>query len=198
MIMIPPRTATDDYLSKMALQLDIVFDVDLGELVRGRHVVARGILFGRPVRVPLIDPAEIRILMANAHDADNGGGFFTSRGSTSAPREYEDLLTEAELHYEFAPGLTDAEAEGTFDWLWTLSASDDVGTEYADNNSGTFNTRGGAASHGTRDLGGQIPPEARMLTLRFEPSDGWTPEKHWCRELVINLNDKCLAGTSCG
>jgi len=38
-----PRTATSDYMSANQRQLDIVFDLDLGELMPGHHVVARGI-----------------------------------------------------------------------------------------------------------------------------------------------------------
>jgi len=49
---IPERTATDNYLTRAGLELDIAFDVDLGELVRGHHVVAGGIMFGQLVRVP--------------------------------------------------------------------------------------------------------------------------------------------------
>ena len=44
---IPPRTATGSYLAGMGPQLDIAFDVDLGELAKGHHIVARGIMFGR-------------------------------------------------------------------------------------------------------------------------------------------------------
>ncbi|MFI0419499.1 hypothetical protein [Spongiactinospora sp. 9N601] len=45
---IPPRTATDAYFANMAAagiprRLDVVLDVDLGELVPGHHVVARGL-----------------------------------------------------------------------------------------------------------------------------------------------------------
>ncbi|MFC5814430.1 hypothetical protein [Nonomuraea harbinensis] len=45
MIRIPPRTATDAYFAKMggSRRLDIVFDIDLGELLEGHHVVARGL-----------------------------------------------------------------------------------------------------------------------------------------------------------
>lgn len=45
MIRIPPRTATDAYFAKQggSRQLDIVFDIDLGELLEGHHVVARGL-----------------------------------------------------------------------------------------------------------------------------------------------------------
>lgn len=47
-IPIPPRTAVDAYfahLRAMGVQrhLDVTFDVDLGELVEGHHVVVRGI-----------------------------------------------------------------------------------------------------------------------------------------------------------
>ncbi|MGW2222081.1 hypothetical protein ACWCSD_44440 [Nonomuraea sp. NPDC001684] len=45
MISIPPRTATDAYFAERdgSRRLDIVFDIDLGELVEGHHVVARGL-----------------------------------------------------------------------------------------------------------------------------------------------------------
>jgi hypothetical protein len=44
---------------------------------------------------------------------------------------------------------------------WRLSVSDDVGTGYSGNNGGAFDdSSGGAATHGARDLGGQIPPHA--------------------------------------
>ncbi|MEV0391117.1 hypothetical protein [Nonomuraea sp. NPDC050643] len=47
MIRIPPRTATDAYFAKMggSRRPDIVFDIDLGELVDGHHVVARALEF---------------------------------------------------------------------------------------------------------------------------------------------------------
>ncbi|MCK2217069.1 hypothetical protein MF672_025225 [Actinomadura sp. ATCC 31491] len=42
---IPPRTATDAYLARMggSRRIDLAFDVDLGELVEGHRVVARGL-----------------------------------------------------------------------------------------------------------------------------------------------------------
>jgi hypothetical protein len=55
---IPRRTATDAYLAGRGVQLDIAFDMDLGELTRGHHIVARGTMLGRPVRVPKRDPAK--------------------------------------------------------------------------------------------------------------------------------------------
>jgi hypothetical protein len=146
---IPPRTATDRYLSRMGRRLDIVFDVDLGELIEGHHVVARGI-----------------------------------------------TLSGAELHYEFVPGLDDAGRNelGGFGWYWMLSATDDVGTEYSDNNGGAFDGHsGGAATHGTRDIGGQIPPHARRLTIRFQPAEDWTPAEPWRRQIRVDLQLKRLA-----
>ncbi|UBU10281.1 hypothetical protein [Nonomuraea gerenzanensis] len=45
MIDIPPRTATDAYFAGTggSRRLDLAFDLDLGELVDGHHVVARGL-----------------------------------------------------------------------------------------------------------------------------------------------------------
>jgi hypothetical protein len=40
---LPHRTATDAYLAEIGEQLDVAFDVDLGELVEGHRVIARGI-----------------------------------------------------------------------------------------------------------------------------------------------------------
>jgi hypothetical protein len=141
---IPPRTATDRYLALMGRGLDVAFDVDLGELVEGHHVVARGI-------------------------------------------------TRTELHYEFVPGLA-GPRPGGFGWYWLLAASDDAGTAYTDYNGGAFGSGGGAATHGTRDLGGQIPPSARRLTIEFEPAEGWTPPEPWRRRIVVDLQHKRLAG----
>jgi hypothetical protein len=59
---------------------------------------------------------------------------------------------------------------GGFSWNWSLAATDDAGTEYNDYNGGAFDSRSGqAAAHGTRDIGGQIPPAASSLTLRLRP-----------------------------
>ncbi|MEU1392249.1 MULTISPECIES: hypothetical protein [unclassified Nonomuraea] len=45
MISIPPRTATDAYFTERggSRRLDLLFDIDLGELLAGHHVVARGL-----------------------------------------------------------------------------------------------------------------------------------------------------------
>jgi hypothetical protein len=194
-VSIPPRTATDSYLAKMRTQLDIVFDVDLGELVRGHHVVARGIMFGHPVRLPRIDRERLRELAEGTGDADHGGGFINLPGRGETDTELK--MTEPELHYEFVPGLDRGEGQQGFDWYWMMYASDDVGTEYADYNGGSFDPAGaGAASHGTRDIGGQIPAQARRLTLRFEPPEDWVPPEPWRREIVIDLHERRLASGS--
>jgi hypothetical protein len=185
-VKIPPRTVTDQYLARMGKNLDITFDVDLGQLVEDYHVVARGIMLGRPIQVPRYDTAQLRDLIQDGGDPDNGGGFFR-RGEAPVPTAMDEVLTEPELHYEFVPGL--AEEHG-LDWYWMLYVTDDVGTEYSDNNGGAFDGRsGGVASHGTRDLGSQIPPQARRLTIRFEPAAGWTPPEPWRRTIDIDLTE---------
>jgi len=188
-----PRTATDAYLARRGVQLDIAFDVDLGELTRGHHIVARGIMFGRPVRVPKRDPARLHALMDAADDPNNGGGFIR-RPRNAESAAWEERLTGAELHYEIVPGLSEAEARpGGFAWDWMLTVTDDVGTKYADYNGGAFDgTSGHAASHGTRDLGGQIPPQATRVTLGVQPASGWTPPGPWRRQIDIDLRERRL------
>jgi hypothetical protein len=185
-VKIPPRTVTDQYLARSGEHLDVVFDLDLGELVRGHHVVARGIMLGRPVRVPRYGTSRLPGLVRRGEDPSNGGGFIR-RGEAREPAAVEERLTEPELHYEFVPGL--AEERG-FGWYWMLEVTDDVGTEYSDSNGGAFDGRsGGAASHGTRDLGGQIPPQARRLTIGFRPAEGWIPPGPWRRTINIDLRE---------
>jgi hypothetical protein len=149
----PPRHATDAFLSRNGRRLAVAFDVDLGELVEGRRVIARGIERG-------------------------GAG--------------------AELHYEFVPGISDSEwaVPEPFFWYWMLHASDDRGTVYSDDNGGGFDQAGGPAAHGLRDLGNVIPPEARLLTIDFEPPkpwSGWSPRSSYVRRLVIDLGEGCIA-----
>jgi hypothetical protein len=145
MAQVPPRDATDAYFRLMephGRRLDIAFDVDLGELVEGHRVIARGL--------------ELK----------------TASGAV--------------LHYEFVPGVE--RDERPFGWYWLLSASDDRGTTYGDENGGAFDHRDGrAAAHGERDLGGVIPKRATRLMLAFEPPSGWTPPEPWTRQIVINL-----------
>jgi hypothetical protein len=177
----------------MGKSLDITFDIDLGELVDGHHVVARGIELGGLAQLPGVDEDQVRVLIAGDADSNNGGGFFR-RGDARASQAHA-VETEAELHYEFVPALDRAaDAKGGLYWYWMVYAEDDAGTYYSDSNGGAFDGGGGAASHGTRDLGGQVPPSAARLTLRFEPAEGWEPPEPWRREIMIDLRARRLAG----
>jgi hypothetical protein len=138
-------SATDKYLARSDQRLDVVLNADLGELVEGHHLIARGLILESP-RTPM----------------------------------------SSELHYEFVPGLSAAEQDG-FGWYWMVYASDDVGTRYADSNGGGFDTRGGIATHGTRDIGAIVPRDATQLRIRFEPPAEWHPPEPWCRQLDIAL-----------
>ncbi|MFI7423158.1 hypothetical protein [Nonomuraea sp. NPDC049684] len=148
MISIPPRTATDAYFAERngSRRLDIVFDIDLGELLEGHHVVARGL------------------------ELSETGGV---------------------LHYEFVPGVRDEETDskGSFFWYWMLSAEDDLGTDYSNENNGGFDGKGGRAAHGSRMLGGVVPGSARRLRIGFQPAWEWTPPGPWCRRLDVELPD---------
>ena len=131
--------------------IDIPFNIDLGELVEGHHVVARGI--------------ELR-----------------PHGSSSPC-----------LHYDFVPALANTmnasceKRHGDW-WYWMMYTSDDVGTAYADRNTGGFDNRTeGDVSWGSRDLDGIIPESATMVTLRFEPPRGWVPPEPWRRVVHLDL-----------
>ena len=97
---------------------------------------------------------------------------------------------ESELHYEFVPGIEPDEDEirGPFFWYWHMTASDDLGTEYNQNDGGARGPgRRAVATHATRDIGGHIPSEASHFTLTFEPPHDWTPPEPWIRYLRIDL-----------
>jgi len=124
--------ATDEHLFLTGRTLDIVFDVDLGELVKDRHVIVRGITLG---------------------------------GSSRRLMSGDLVPTQAELHYEFVPGATEEWADQN-EWWWTLSVADDTNSECGRDNFGSFDSSsGGASTAGTRQLGGQIPQDARRLTI---------------------------------
>jgi len=187
---VPPRDATERYLATTGRQLDITFDVDLGELVPGHHVVARGIEHALAVDVPIVDLDQLRLPNERSAEGDNEGGFVTATSWEAANVRTETRMTEAQLHYEFVPGIAPGECEqrGEFFWYWMLQAHDDVGTEYNANNGGGFDGQsGGTASHGSRDLGGQVPATATRLTIRFDPPSQWWPPEPWIDELTIDL-----------
>jgi hypothetical protein len=98
------------------------------------------------------------------------------------------------LHYEFVPGLTrDEEVAEPFFWYWMLHVTDDVGTVYNDGNGGARGqTDGGVATHGVRDLGGQVPGGAKQLVITFEPAAGWTPSEPWRKKLLIDMITKTV------
>jgi len=66
-------------------RIDIPFDVDLGELIEGHRVIARGIEFARLVEVRLPDPQWLEGLMRER--GPNGGGYFNPSRVTSAMRK---------------------------------------------------------------------------------------------------------------
>jgi len=179
----------------MGIELDIVFDVDLGELVRGHHVIGRGIDLGRTVDVPrwMADSEAER----EKRWADTGPASFSSFRKVLSERDREVVGVkelEPDFHYEFVPGIEQAERDADhFFWYWMLYASDDLGTD--DHNGGAIApAAGGPATHGTRDIGGRIPNDASRLVLRLEPASGWEPTESWRRDLVVDLLEKRVIG----
>ena len=193
-----PRDATERYLAHAGRELDIVFDVDLGELIQGHHVIARGIDLGHDIPITrwqrdFRQRAEQESELILDQEENNPPGGFQSFVRINPSPEDRDIVeivrSEPELHYEFGPGLeADESATDHFLWYWMLTTSDDVGTEYQDHNNGTLAPHeGGTATHGTRDLGGPIPDSATRLKISFEPSSGWAPARPIRQELVIDL-----------
>ncbi len=157
-IEIPPRDVTDRFLANSGRRLDVVFNVDLGELIPGHHVVARGIERGRTFEPPEAGPIRVE-------EVDS-------------------------LHFEHVPGLSGDTP--TPDWGFTVS--DDVGTPYVNDDSGSYDGHsGGAATHGRRNLG-NIPPSASRLMLEIYPAHDWQPPEPWRHSLVIDLTRKVVAG----
>jgi hypothetical protein len=145
------KSLTDEYLAQSGGELEYVFDVDLGELLQGHHVVLRGI--------------ERKMEFAG----------------TFSPVEI--LIQSERLHYEHVPGLTRLSA--TPDWSATFF--DDVGTSYNDREEGAYDGHsGGAATHGMRDIG-DIPVEARVLTIVIGPARDWAPPEPWIRSYEVDL-----------
>jgi len=96
----------------------------------------------------------------------------------------------ASLSYVIVPALSDEEHDG-FAWYWMLAASDDLGTEYLDNNGGAFGpSADGETTEGTRDIGGDIPIEASWLDLSFDPPGEWSPPTPWTREIRVDLHEE--------
>jgi hypothetical protein len=174
LVEIPDRTVTDRYMSDSGRTLDYSFDVDLGELIPGHRVVARGI--GQAPMVPSSDHADLPQHVIDQVKLEN-----------QTPRD--------QVHFEHVPGLT--RQSPTPDWSFTVS--DDVDTKYSGVDEGAYDGHsGGVATHAYRELGGKIPPSATTLTLHFVPGYNkamveWHPPEPWTRELVIDLRS---AGTA--
>ena len=199
-----PRDATDEYLRQAGHQLDIVFDVDLGELAQGHHIIARGIDFGRQVAVhrweqEMQRDLEERIAEEMRVEVEGGGvglSFQAFGRRTLTEREQEIVgrrYLESELHYEFVPGLRPDEG---LDWYWMLQTFDDVGTSYSDSNGGVVVQR-----HA-------VPPLTRLGTWArgfpilpldcgspFSPAFGWVPPEPWVREMEIDLRSRSVLST---
>ena len=191
---IPPRDATDGAVGPSGRHLDIIFDVDLGELVDGHRVIVRGIEHRREEEVPDLTTQIRERLAARMREGANALEINVQWLEPDALTSIETkvVFTSAALHFEFVPGLHESEQKekGPFFWHWTLQCSDDVGTVYDHDNGGAFDPRGGGtASHGMRDLGGQIPGHAGRLTIDFEPAEAWHPQRPWRHQLVVDLRE---------
>jgi hypothetical protein len=167
---IPARSATDRYLAGSHIQLSYSFGVDLGELIPGHHVIARGIGLAQSVPPSLAESSSLP-----------SGVVENVKQSNQTPRD--------QVHFEHVPGLS----RGHVTPDWGFEARDDVGTAYNKDDQGAYDGHsGGIATHAVRELGGKIPPNASRLNLRIIPGyDGtghqWRPPEPWRRELVIEL-----------
>jgi hypothetical protein len=181
-------------------EMDFPLDIDLGELIRRHHVILTGIDFGEIVDVPRFQ-VEIESKMAERrakiHRGEVPGGLGMSVSYRKlTPHDLEPVRTrkmQPSLHYKFVPGIGTSEEEGNeaFFWYWMLSVSDDIGTNYRDDNGGAKEqATGGTATHAARDIGGHIPADASRLFLRFTPPHGWEPPEPWLRELQLDLTHR--------
>jgi len=150
------------------VQIRYAFDIDLGELIPGHHVIARGIGSAPQMSIPPEGslPAET---IENINR------------SNEVPRD--------QVHFEHVPGLS----KGHVTPDWRFHAADDVGTAYRNDDEGAFDGHsGGIATHAVRELGGKISQSATQLVLRITPGydrtgHQWQPPEPWRRELVIDL-----------
>src|SRR5271165_164053 len=165
-------------MEHMGRSMDISFDIDLGEIVKGHHVIARGIELAGPLKLH-------RYQQEFEAERDKGVPSYDRPVVAYRKLSAEDMevvgtrLSEPQLHYEFVPGLgKEEDDEDHFFWYWMLHVSDDVGTQYGDDNGGTRGpAEGGAATHATRDIGRNIPDSATRLVIEFEPPPGSRSEE---------------------
>ena len=96
--MLPGREATESYLARAGRKIDIAFDVDLGELVKGHHVVARGIELGLATtgavdaleREPQLHYEFVPGIEEHEQDADRFFWYWTLRVSDDVATHYRD------------------------------------------------------------------------------------------------------------
>jgi hypothetical protein len=151
----------------------LVFDVDCGELVPGRHFIARGL--GGPFRVSTLDrwngddPPDPR-LMAEFEEAGGYPAFA--------------------LEYELVPGVAVAEGNGNFfRFLVGITYHADVKLPWYPNDGGAIAPfEGGPATHGARG-DWPLPPDATVLTFTLAPvnPDGFADHEHPAGDLVVDL-----------
>lgn len=152
--------------------------------------MARGIEFARPMNVSRWEQGVEAERRKGWPGQDRPAFSSATRWMSTEDMEVvRTRLLEPQLHYEFVPGLEkEEEDDDPFFWYWMLHVSDDVGTQYRDDNGGTRGpAEGGMATDATRDLGGHIPDSASRLVIDFEPPSRWKPPAPWRDQLVIDL-----------
>jgi hypothetical protein len=95
---LPGRDATDDHLAERGRQIDITCDVDLGELVKGHHVVVRGIELAKPTtgaaaageREPQLHYEFVPGIEAHERDSDRFFWYWMLRVTDDVGTRYRD------------------------------------------------------------------------------------------------------------
>jgi hypothetical protein len=158
-------------------RIEVTFEIDLGELIPGHHVIARGLERGHIEYPEVVEPSDSKHV--------EPPNFYGNSGPVHpvAPRLRE---WKPALHFDVVPDLLlDEEGASWFEsYVWGCTAEDDVGTNYGDGNYDSSISEGG---QGYLDLRAQIPESATLLTLRFQPPTDWTPPEPWVSGLEIDL-----------
>jgi hypothetical protein len=189
---LPPRNATERALLESGGKLDLELSVDVGELVRNHNVILTGIEYHHAVKMAKYDLSAAQTYL-HRHGGQGSGGGSSDTGEHPL-RHSGHIRVDAgpTLHYELLPAVTQNELSNLNrlwpELGWTLIVQDDLGTVYPDDSGGSLDSSAeGAASHGTRYFGSDIPRGARSLFLVLRPVDGWIPTTSWVREVVVDL-----------